>query len=202
MKVKNLLILCFLSIFLPLCVQAQNLLVRGKVYDEKGLPKQGATVLVNGTNKGTTTNAEGKFEINASVNATLVISFIGYSNVSIPINGKSEIEVALELSSQDLKEIVVIGYGSQKKQDITSAIATVKVGDIANRPIVSAADAITGKSPGIQVLSGSGAPGGELSVRVRGVGSPNGGEPLYVVDGVITANLKAINPNTIESINV
>ena len=202
MKVKNLLILCFLSIFLPLFVQAQNLSVRGKIYDEKGLPKQGATILVSGSSKGTTSGMDGKYEINAPANGTLIISFVGYSTLSIPINGKSEINAILELSSQDLKEIVVIGYGSQKKQDITSAISAVKVGDITSRPIVSAEESITGKSPGIQVLSGSGSPGSELSVRVRGIGSPNGGEPLYVVDGVITPNLKAINPNTIESINV
>ncbi|PWK21614.1 TonB-linked SusC/RagA family outer membrane protein [Arcicella aurantiaca] len=202
MKVKNLLILCLLSIFLPLCGQAQNLTIKGKIFDEKGLPKQGATVAISGTSKGTTSGVDGKYEISAPTNGTLVISFVGYTTLSIPINGKAEINATLELSTQDLKEIVVIGYGSQKKQDITSAIAAVKVGDIASRPIVNAADAITGKSPGIQVLSGSGSPGAELSVRVRGIGSPNGGEPLYVVDGVITPNLKAINPNTIESINV
>ena len=98
--------------------------------------------------------------------------------------------------------MVVIGYGSQKKKDVTSAIATVSVKDISSRPLVNAVEAITGKASGVQVAVPSGAPGTALSVRIRGIGSPNGGEPLYVVDGVLANDIKALDPNSIESISI
>lgn len=179
-------------------------ILKGSVTDEKNEPLIGASIVLEGTTKGTLTDDQGNYVLELAdneKNGRLVFSFVGYNNQVVAIEGRTAINVMLS-EGKSLSEVVVVGYGSQKKQDITSSIASVKVDDISNRPMVSAAEAITGKAPGIQVLSGSGAPGGELSIRVRGIGSPNGGEPLYVVDGVITPNLKAINPNTIESINV
>lgn len=202
MKLTKLIVFCFLSILFSVYGQAQDVTVKGRVNDEKGLPIPGATILTKGTSKASTSDFDGNYEIKAPANGTLVISFIGYTTMQELIKGRTQIDVRLKPESQDLKEVVVIGYGSQRKQDITSAITTVKLGDISSRPIISAADAITGKSPGVQVSSPSGSPGGELSVRVRGIGSPNGGEPLYVVNGVITNNIKAIDPSNIESISI
>lgn len=202
MKLTKLSIFCFLSILFSVFAVAQNVSVKGKVYDEKGLPIPGATILVKGTLKSSISDFDGVYNIAAPSNGILTISYVGYKTVQETINGRNEINFRLNPESQNLKEIVVIGYGSQKKRDLTSAISTVNVNDISNRPIVNAAEAITGKAAGVQVSSSSGTPGGQLSIKVRGIGSPNGGEPLYVIDGVIVPDLNTIDPNNIKSINV
>lgn len=202
MKLTKLMVFCFSAFLFLGYAQAQEVTVKGKIYDESGLSIPGATILVKSTSKSSVSDFDGFFEIKAPSNGILKISFVGYKTIEESINGRTQINVSLKPQSQDLQEVVVVGYGTQKKKDVTSAISTVNVNDISSRPIVSAVEAITGKAAGIQVANPSGAPGGELSVRVRGIGSPNGGEPLYVVDGVITSNLKAIDPNSIKSINV
>lgn len=183
-------------------MQAQDVSVKGKVLDETGMSVPGASILIKGTSKSTTTDLDGNFEIKTSLNGVFVISFVGYATIEEPINGRKDVTIKLKTESEKLEEVIVIGYGTQKKTDVTSAISTVGVKDVSDRPIVNAVEAITGKSSGVQVSSSSGSPGGSLSVRVRGIGSPNGGEPLYVVDGVLTSNVKAIDPNNIESINI
>lgn len=202
MKLTKLLIFCFSSILFSVYGQAQDVTVKGRIYDEKGLPIPAATILIKGTSRTSASDIDGNYEIKAPANGTLMISYIGYSTIQEPLNGRTNVDFRLKPESQDLKEVVVIGYGTQKKKDITSAIATVSVTDISSRPIVNAAEAITGKAAGVQVSTSSGSPGGQLSIRVRGVGSPNGGEPLYVIDGVIAPNLNAIDPNNIKSISV
>ena len=195
-------VFCFLSILFSVYAQAQDVVVKGKVLDETGMSVPGASILIKGTSKSASTDFDGNFEIKAPLNGVFVISFVGYTTIEEPINGRNELTIKLKTESQKLDEVVVIGYGTQKKTDVTSAISTVSVKDVSDRPIVNAVEAITGKSSGVQVSSSSGSPGGSLSVRVRGIGSPNGGEPLYVVDGVLTSNVKAIDPNNIESINI
>ena len=178
-------------------------IITGKVTTEQGEALTGVTVVVKGTTNGSITDFNGNYLLSeVPSDATLVFSFIGMRSKEIQIDGKTSINIVLEEETIGLEEVVAIGYGSQKKTDITSAIAVIDVADLASKPIVSAVDAITGKSSGVQVSTPSGAPGAELSVRVRGIGSPNGGEPLYVVDGVIASNIKAIDPNNIESINI
>jgi TonB-dependent starch-binding outer membrane protein SusC len=202
MKLTKMFVFCFLSVLFSVYVQAQDAVVKGKVLDETGMSVPGASILIKGTSKSTSTDFDGNFEIKAPLNGVFVISFVGYATIEEPINGRKDITIKLKTESQKLEEVVVIGYGTQKKTDVTSAISTVSVKDVSDRPIVNAVEAITGKSSGVQVSSSSGSPGGALSVRVRGIGSPNGGEPLYVVDGVLTSNVKAIDPNNIESINI
>jgi len=178
--------------------------VSGKVTNEKGEPLAGASITEKGGNNTATAKSDGTFEISvANENVTLIISYVGYLNQEVAVNdNQNPLNIELKPSSRNLNEVVVVGYGSQKKKDITSAIATVDVKDVSSRPIVSGVEAITGKAAGVQVSAPSGTPGADMSVRVRGIGSPNGGEPLYVVDGVLASNIKAIDPNTIESMSV
>jgi len=177
--------------------------VKGVVKDGQGLPLPGATVVIKGTNQAASTDLNGKYSINAAQTATLVFSFIGFDNQEIPVGNQTEINVTLTSNNKQLNEVVVVGYGSQKKKDITSAIATVGVKDVSARPIVNSSEILDGKAAGVQVFNASGAPGGgNFSVRIRGASSPNGSEPLYVVDGVVVTNTASIDPNNIESISV
>lgn len=184
-------------------VGQQIIKVTGRVVDSNGSPLPGVAIVVKGKTTGTITDVDGNYNLsNVPSDATLAFSFVGMKSVAIPVSGKTVINITLEDETIGIEEVVAIGYGTQKKKDVTSAITTVDVNSISTKPIVSAAEAITGKSSGVQVSSPSGAPGGDLSIRIRGIGSPNGGEPLYVVDGVIANDIKAIDPNSIESINI
>ena len=181
----------------------QKKTISGKVTDTKGEPLPGVTVIVKGTTIGITTDFDGNYSLEVPEEAEILsFSFVGMKTSEIIISGQTSINVTLEEETIGIDEVVAIGYGSQKKSDVTSAISVVDVSDLSKRPIVSAADAISGKSSGVQVSTPSGSPGGEMSVRIRGIGSPNGSDPLYVVDGVITNSIKAIDPNNIESINI
>jgi TonB-linked SusC/RagA family outer membrane protein len=182
---------------------AQTSAVKGVVKDDQGLPLPGATVVIKGTTEATSTDLNGKYSINVSPTATLVFSFVGFNNQEIPVNNQTEINVTLTSNNKQLSEVVVVGYGSQRKRDITSAIATVGVKDVSSRPIVNTSEILDGKAAGVQVFNASGAPGGgNFSVRIRGASSPNGSEPLYVVDGVVVTNTASIDPNNIESVSV
>lgn len=196
---KYFLILFLLAVSI---VQAQTKEYTGTVADETGGALPGVNILEKGTSNGVVTDFDGNFKIIVGKNAVLVFSYLGFATIEMPLTGKTPLNIVLKSEAASLEEVVLIGYGSQKKKDVTSAITTVDVGDVSDRPIVNAVEAITGKSSGVQVSSSSGTPGGSLSVRVRGIGSPNGGEPLYVVDGALTSNIKAIDPNNIESMSI
>lgn len=190
-------------LLLVACItQAQTKVYTGTVLDEAKLPMPGVNVLEKGTTNGVSTDFNGNFKITTNEKAVLVFSFIGFTNIETRLTGQTTLNIVLKSEATSLNEVVLIGYGSQKKKDVTSAISNVKIKDISSRPIVNAVEAMTGKAAGVQVASASGSPGGTISVRVRGMGSPNGGEPLYVVDGVLTSNVLGIDPNNIESINV
>ena len=181
-------------------VMAQSV-VNGVVKDSSGEPVIGATVLLKGTQTGTSTNIDGEFSIDARTGATLVFSYIGCKTVELP--AANNMEVTLEEDNNILDEVVVIGYGSVKRKDVTTAISTVSSKDLQNRPIVSAAQAIQGKAAGVSVTSPNGAPGGEMTIRVRGTTSFNGSnDPLYVVDGVPVDNIKFLAPTDIADIQI
>lgn len=181
-------------------VMAQSV-VTGVVKDSSGEPVIGATVLLKGTQTGTSTNIDGEFSIDAKAGATLVFSYIGCKTVERPAS--NNMEVTLEEDNNILDEVVVIGYGSVKRKDVTTAISTVSSKDLQNRPLVSAAQAIQGKAAGVSVTSPNGAPGGEMTIRVRGTTSFNGSnDPLYVVDGVPVDNIKFLAPSDIADIQI
>ncbi|MFL9483789.1 TonB-dependent receptor [Chitinophagaceae bacterium LWZ2-11] len=179
-------------------------IVTGRIISAAGTPIAGATVLIKGSNKGVAADQDGIFKINASETDVLVISFIGYDTREIALSGKTELgDVVLQDSKSELAQVVVVGYGSQRKKDLTGAVSTVKASDIANRPIVNAGEALQGKAAGVQVISNSGKPGAGLTIRVRGSSSISAGnDPLYVVDGIPMTDISAYSPNDIESISI
>ncbi|WP_245957428.1 SusC/RagA family TonB-linked outer membrane protein [Chitinophaga flava] len=180
------LLLCSLLLLLQGLAMAQNRTVTGKVTDEKGAAIPGASVQIKGTQNGTTTDVDGNFKVSVSPNATtLIISFIGQTAQEINIVNKTNVAVKLVAENTTLTDVVVVGYGTTRKKDITGAISQVKAGEF-NRGITTAPDQlIQGKVSGLMVLNNSGAPGASTTVRIRGVSSVrSGNQPLYVVDGV------------------
>ncbi|WP_133524665.1 SusC/RagA family TonB-linked outer membrane protein [Flavobacterium sp. 245] len=159
--------------------------ISGVVSDDKGMTIPGANISVVGTKTTASTDFDGKYTIDAPANGTLLVSFIGFDSQKIGIGGRTKINVTLQSSSEDLKEVVVIGYGTQKKKDVNGAISSVKSTDIENLKQVSIDQMLQGKAAGVSVTNNSGQPGGAASVRVRGTTSITGtNEPLYVIDGV------------------
>ena len=153
--------------------------VSGVVSDENGLTLPGANIMIVGSAKSVTTDMNGKYEINAPAEGTLSFSFVGFNTVKVSIKGKSKIDVKLTSSAENLKDVVVIGYGTQKKGNINSAISSVKAKDLENLKQVSVDQMLQGKVAGVSVTNNSGAPGSAASVRVRGTTSISGtNEPL------------------------
>jgi TonB-linked SusC/RagA family outer membrane protein len=183
----------------------QQLTVSGVVKDDTGIGLPGVNVTVKGTTLGVMTDFDGNYSINVpDRQAILVYSFIGYTSQEITVGGQSVINVTLAEDFQMLDEVVVVGYGVQRKSDVTGAISQVKTDDLVNRTVVSADQALQGKTSGVLVLLGSGAPGSQSRVRVRGFSSNASSDPLYVVDGVrVTgADVAGIDPNVIESMEI
>lgn len=190
---------------------AQETTVRGKVTEDNA-PIPGVNVVVKGTSTGTVTDGDGNYSIQADVNGTLVFSYIGYTTEEVAINGRTTIDMSLVADIQSLSEVVVVGYGTQRKVETTGAIASVKAAEITQTPVVNVAQGLQARAPGVQITQNSAAPGGNISVRIRGTNSINGtSEPLYVIDGIQITNgggvndispLSQINPNDIESVEV
>lgn len=180
-KNKILFFLLFGTIFIS---NAQTT-VTGVVSDNKGMTIPGANVTEKGTRNAITTDIDGKFEIKVQSNATLEFSFIGFTPKSVAVNGKTKINVKLEESSEQLNEVVVIGYGTQKKSDVNGSISSVKAKDLQDLKQVNIDQMIQGKASGVSVSSNSGQPGSAVSIRIRGTTSISGtNEPLYIIDGV------------------
>lgn len=214
-KIKLLLSLLSLVAFFQ--VNAQNRVIRGTVRDSVGTPLSGATVQVKGSNVATKTNDNGSFTIMVPAdNPNLVISSVGYEAQTITIGNSDDLNIILRPTVQNaLQEVVVVGYGTQRRTNLVASVSTVKAPDIENRPYTSVDQMLQGKVPGLQAPQFSGQPGAAQSIRIRGIGSASAGaDPLYVVDGIIinagdlssnttTANtLAGINPNDIESVTV
>lgn len=172
----------------------------GVVRDNQGEPVIGATVMEKGTTNGVVTDLNGNFNIEARDGATFVVSYIGFSNQEL--KGSDNMDVTLKEDTKALDEVVVVGYGIQKKSSVTGAISSVKSEDLENRTSTNALQAIQGKTAGVNILSSSAAPGSSQSVRIRGISSNGSTSPLYVVDGRIADDISYIDPNDIASIEV
>ncbi|TCO08850.1 SusC/RagA family TonB-linked outer membrane protein [Natronoflexus pectinivorans] len=176
--------------------------VSGVVTDSSNDPIPGVSILVQGTTSGTITQVDGSFSINTSIDAILVFSFIGFENQEVSINGRSVIKVVMESAFMDLDEVVVVGYGVQKKRLITGATSQVSSDVISGRNTTSPIMALQGQAAGISVMPSSGQPGESARVTIRGVGTTGDASPLYIVDGIATGNIDHLNPSDIESIDV
>ena len=196
--------LCLAALLMGFVSFAQNRLVSGKVVDSNGEPVAGASVVVVGqTSMGTATDMDGTWRLSVPDRANISISCIGYVSQTVSVAGRSVIDVTLEEDSEFLEETVVIGYGVQKKSDLTGAVASVRSDDLVNRSTTDAAAALQGKAAGIQVLNTSGAPGEGASIRVRGYSSNSGSiGPLLIVDGLKVDNIQYLDPTMIESMEV
>jgi TonB-dependent starch-binding outer membrane protein SusC len=183
---------------------AQVTRVKGNVTDAKGSPVAGASVTVKGTSNGTTTDSSGNFSVSVpSANSVLVVSAIGYSNQEMKVGNQSFLVFALSDKSGSLDEIVVIGYGTQKKRDVTGAITSVSSKDIAQRNPNTLFDALQGKAAGVLITDDNGDPFGQGTIQIRGASTINSGNgPLYVIDGIISENANFLNPADIESIDI
>jgi TonB-linked SusC/RagA family outer membrane protein len=180
-------------------------LVKGKVVDAKGEPLIGVNIRLQGTNQGTTTDVNGNFSIDAPVNGVLEISYIGYEKKVVTVTGSQTLNITLVALPSALTEVVVVGYGTTKKIDVTGAVASVKGSDIQNLPVASATQALDGRASGVNIVRNDGSPGAASSIRIRGTGTLNDANPLIVVDGVPTSNpdaLSDINPNDIASVDI
>jgi TonB-linked SusC/RagA family outer membrane protein len=184
-------------------VVTADVIVNGTVKDENGDPLAGVNVLVKGTTRGTSTDSDGKFSLEVPErNAVLVFSFIGYVQQEIPVNNQTSINVQLQPDLQTLLEVVVVGYGTQEKKDVTGAVSEVSGADIENLPSGGAQQALQGRAAGVNVVRNGGAPGNPGSIRIRGLGTVTNADPLIVIDGVPAGTMNDVNPNDIQSIDV
>jgi TonB-linked SusC/RagA family outer membrane protein len=196
------LVFLFLLCLFPLGALAQGT-VTGTVNDEAGEPIIGASVQVQGTKTGAITDFNGNFSVQAGSNATLVISYIGYTSATVKVNGRNNITVVLKEDAQTLNDVVVIGYGVQKKSDLTGAVASVKGDEIKNLSTTDAGAALQGKVSGVQIINTSGDPAAGASIRVRGYSSNSGSlGPLIIVDGLKVDGIQYLDPTLIESMEV
>ena len=202
MKAKQL----FLLLFALICcnVALAQTIVKGTVVsDTDSEPLIGVAILEQGTSNGTTTDANGEFSLRVSnTNVTLVMSYVGYQTQSVKLGGRSQVSVRLVEDSQLLEDVVVIGYGVQKKSDVTGAIASVKSSDLENRTATDLAQALQGKAAGVQIINSSGAPGAGSSIQIRGYSSNSKTSPLMIVDGLKVNDISYLDPETIESIEI
>jgi len=182
---------------------AQAVPITGKVVDAKGVGLPGVTVLVKGTTNGTSTGADGSFTIQAPENSVLVFSFVGYTKQELPVAGAaSGLTVTLAESTQSLTDVVVIGYGTARKSDLTGAVASVNSAQLTQVATSDPVQALQGRVAGVEVTSNSGQPGSGTRIRVRGVGTINNSDPLYVVDGIQTSDIGFLLPTDIESTEI
>jgi len=203
LKLLFALITCILICSNSIFAQTNNtILIKGIVTDEKKTPLAGASVFEKGTNNATNTKTDGTFKLSVGNNATLLISFTGYKPQEILISNNVPLEVVLQLNSVALNDVVVIGYGTQKKIDVTGSVASINSSTIKDRPSPNALGALAGQVAGVNITSNSGRPG-DYRINIRGFNSINASNnPLFVIDGVIGADYSTINPNDIETIDV
>lgn len=193
----------FLLCLIPLSISAQDV-IKGIVTDTSGEPVVGATVRVSGAQGGSITNLNGAFNLKASSKSTLVISYVGFETQKVDLNGRTNVNIVLKEETGTLNDVVVIGYGTAKRSDISGSVASVDTKEMLRKVPVNVSDGLKGSAPGVLITSQDGAPNSLSQVRIRGVGTINGNsQPLYVVDGVqVGTSADFLNPQDIESIQI
>lgn len=204
LRIAKVFLLLLVTVVFSLTAKGQERTVSGKVTSDSGSELPGVTVLVKGSTTGTVTNIEGDYSLDVAwENSTLVFSFIGYTAQEVPTNGRSVINITLDEDPQSLEEVVVVGYGSQKRSDLTGSISSISGEEVTMLPTQRVDQALQGRAAGVMVLNTDGAPGGNTTIRIRGMNSINGGNnALIVIDGLQGGDLNSINPSDVESIEV
>lgn len=181
----------------------QDGVVTGKVVDEKGEELVGVSVKLKGTNRGASTDVNGNFKLSVPANGVLVVNYIGFEIKEVPVKGQKNIKISLKSSTSALDEVVVVGYGTAKKKDLTGAVTSIGAKELGKIPLSNTASAIQGRMPGVQVQQTEGSPDAEMSLRIRGGGSiSQDNSPLYIVDGFPVASIANISPTDIASIDI
>ena len=197
-----------MSLILFMCiffnnVSAQQNLISGKVVDNSGMPVPGANILIKGSTKGVQTDFDGKFSIDAPAKSTLIISYVGMDNTSVEVGNKKTLNVVLQSSSQALEEVVVVGYGTKKKSDVISSVASVKTKDMLKVATSDVGEMLRGKAAGVQVTTASGGPGSSSTIRIRGDRTLSGNDdPIIIADGVVIGSINDVNANDIASLEI
>jgi TonB-linked SusC/RagA family outer membrane protein len=193
-------------VFLLLCssiTQGQDATITGTIKDDTGSPVPGANIIIKGTTSGTTSDANGAFSINADPSDVLVISFIGYKTQEIVAGNQSTLDISMESDLTSLDEVVVVGYGEQKRATLSGSVSVVSGTDIVKSPAINLSNSLAGRLPGLTAINTSSEPGNDNAIlRIRGVGTFGNADPLIVVDGIPSRSLNRIDPATIESISV
>lgn len=194
----------FLACAMSTTIMAQSRNVQGRIVDAKSNePLIGVTVKEAGTSHGVVTDLDGSFTISVSPDANLLVSYVGYKNLQVPVKGKNKLMVLLEENSEILNDVVVVGYGVQKKATLSGAVTSVKGEDLVKAPVTNVSNGLAGRLPGVFAISNTAEPGYDGStIRIRGVNTFGNAEPLVVVDGVPGRSLERIDPSTIESLSV
>ena len=183
-------------------IQQAGNVVKGNITDETGEPLIGATVSL-GNGKGTVTDLDGNFTLkDVPAGATITISYVGYKDLVVKADSKKEFNIQLEPDNKVLDDVVVIGYGVQKKSNVTGAISSIKSDDFKNSTITNAASALQGRVSGVQVVNSTGAPGSAPTIRIRGYSSNGSSDPLYIVDGLKVSDISYLDPSSIQSMEV
>lgn len=197
--------------FLMFCVyllsslglKAQDNTVNGTVRDNNGLPLEGVSVTIKGTANGTTTNVKGAYTVKVSREGVIVFSNAGYLPQEVRLNGKNTVDVVLSADLRSMDQVIVVGYGTRKKSDLTGAVASISAKDFKDQPVYRLDQALQGRASGVQVVNNAGAPGGDVNIRIRGFNSILGNNnPLYIIDGFIGGDFNNLNPADVESIEV
>ncbi|WP_217606740.1 TonB-dependent receptor [Chitinophaga sp. GbtcB8] len=202
MQKKFTLLMAFLLLAV-LYAGAQDLAIKGHVQDQQGNPLPGVSISIKNTSKGAITQPDGNFSIQAAASDVLVFSYIGFVAQEVPVNNQTTVNITLQDQNKQLNEVVVVGYGTQRKKDITGSVSVVGEKEFASRPNTQLGSVLQGKAPGVQVLASSGKPSAGLNIRIRGTSSiSSSSNPLYVIDGVPTTDTRSLNPSDIESVSV
>ena len=203
---KKILFAMLLPLLLPAGTAFAQRMVSGTVSDaDTGEPLIGVSVVIQGTLRGVSTDVDGHYQINdVADDDTLEFSYLGYSDVTVPVGVRTTVDINMRMEADMIEELVVVGYGVQRRRDVLGAVSKIEGAELAQIPVPSAQLALQGRVAGVQVASASGAPGADVSVRIRGVGSINSSnDPLYIIDGIqVDAGLNAVSPTDIEDITV
>jgi len=200
-NLKSMLLSIALLFIMPITLWAQTIQVIGSVVDPMGEPVIGATILEKGTTNGSITDYDGNFTLSLSPNATLIVSYVGYSSQEIELQGRKSIKIQLKENSELIDEVVVVGYGTLRKSDMTGAISSVDVEDLSKRTTTNPAEALQGQIAGVNILKAGGNAGAGVQVKIRGVKSFGDNQPLYIIDG-FPGDIESVNPQDIQSMEV
>lgn len=185
-----------------LSVSAQNRTISGKIVSPAGEPLAGVTVTVKNSDRKTITGADGSFNLSVAENAVLQITHVGYKMQELAVSGRSDFQVTLATAENTMNDVVVVGYTSQRRSSITSAVSSVNMADLEQRRVPDVSQLLQGQVAGVQVTQSTGAPGDAINITIRGVGTFAGNSPLYIIDGTPSTDISFLSPADIQSMSV